>query len=253
MSEGVKRRPGVLLGSSSIFPTRPPPVARAGQSGHVKGDALAPRTGRERTFCSPSSLSFTHSVLATRRAFTRPSAHLRGSGPGERGRAALCPPAPLPGAAGPRQASAAGRGRGEVCGRRGAGVRRRGRKEEGNSRSQGTRAERGPREHRYKRQVCEAGAEAGAAVSQPPAADLAPVTAHSSSLKRVTFSSGRLLCSGGIHGRSDRHPRARAQSACVQHSREADYDAGGGNDPARLCPRDRRTSDRSQASSVGKR
>lgn len=102
-SGGVKRRPGGLLSSSSIFPTCPPPVTRAGQSGHVKGDALAPRTGRERTFCSPSSLSFTHSVLATRRAFTRASAHPRGSGPGERGRAALCPPAPLPGAA-PAQA-----------------------------------------------------------------------------------------------------------------------------------------------------
>lgn len=105
-SGGVKRRPGGLLSSSSIFPTVPrlsPRQDRAGQSGHVKGDALAPRTGRERTFCSPSSLSFTHSVLATRRAFTRASAHPRGSGPGERGRAALCPPAPLPGAA-PAQA-----------------------------------------------------------------------------------------------------------------------------------------------------
>lgn len=154
-------------------------------------------------------------MLATWRAFTRASAHPRGSGPGERGRAALCPPAPLPGTARPRQASEASRGRGEVCGRRGAGVRRRGRKEEGNSRSQGTRAERGPREQRYKRQVCEARAEAGAAVSQPPAADLAPVTAHSSSLKRITFSSGRLLCSGGIHGLTvtlEGEPRARVCS-----------------------------------------
>lgn len=155
---------------------------------------------------------------------------------------------------GPAQAGQCGQpGKRRGLWSQGAGVRRRGRKEEGHSRSQGTRAERGPREQRYKRQVCEARAEAGAAVSQPPAADIAPVTAHSSSLKRITFYSGRLLCSGGIHGRSDRHPRGRAQSACVQHSREADYDAGGGNDPARLCPRDRRTSDRSQASSVGKR